>query len=254
MAMFACECMSSSYGPQRVRAARRRPVKLIEYSHQLIDAMRARMPVAYGFQAAAPQAFREIAIVQHPVALSIHLHAVPRLEVVDARPEQILRIAPRSADQGYAAGERLEHADGRNAAERLGVSPARHVHRAFPAREYLRNAMIGQPAAVLHVRFAQRRARRLGIANSIDARAESESASRLDEELAQLGAALLVAPVAHPYQIAVASVGSQRAKAPHVRRLAPDPCGARPALPQIPLRASTAEGQHTVVAAQVECV
>ena len=57
-----------------------------------------------------------------------------------AGAEQMLAVVPRRGDQRDAAGERLEHADRRDAGQQLRVEAPRHVHGCEVSREHLRRA------------------------------------------------------------------------------------------------------------------
>src|SRR5204863_2481545 len=73
---------------------------------------------------------------------------------------------------------------------------------------------------------------------------------RLDEKRLQLRAALLIAPVADPDEIAF-GVALQRTKHAHVRGLMPRPCARGPSALEIEIADRVAECEHAVEVAQV---
>ena len=77
-------------------------------------------------------------------------------------------------DQRDAAGERLEHADGRNARQRRHIRPPRNVHGHCEAREHARRFVVRQPAARTRLPAAARRCR----ASPDSARRECAPAAR----------------------------------------------------------------------------
>jgi hypothetical protein len=85
----------------------------------------------------------------------------------------------------------------------------------------------------------------------MDARAQAEVAHRLDQELAQLLGALVVAPVADPHQVALARLARHRTEEAMIRRLVPGPRTRRPPLAQVDVAHRGAEGQHAVVVREV---
>ena len=81
-------------------------------------------------------------------------------QVILAGREQVFAIVPRCRDQRYAAGERLEHPDRRNAGEHPRVGPARDVDGHARLGKGLRHAEIGEIAGVVDPGGFQRGPRR----------------------------------------------------------------------------------------------
>jgi hypothetical protein len=161
------------------------------------------------------------------------------------------RVVPRRAHERDAARERLEHADGGDAGQRPHVRPPRHVHRGAEAGEGLGRPVVGQPPRVLDAGVGQLGARVVGVAHAVHAGAQAEVARRGEQELAQLLGALLVAPVAHPHQVALALRVRQRAEDALVGGLVPRPRARGPPLAQVHLPHRLAEREHAVVRRQV---
>ncbi len=128
----------------------------------------------------------------------LHLVAVPGDEVVTARREQPLRVAPRRADERDGAGHGLERPDGRDPRERVDVGPPRDVDCHPCPRERLGSAVVREPAPVLDPAASSAARALLGVAHPVDAGGEAEIARRADQERVELAGALLVAPVADP--------------------------------------------------------
>ena len=105
-------------------------------------------PARYG-----PGAAGALVPPQPPQGL-LHLARGVRHEVVLAGPEQPVGVRPGRADQGRGAGQHLEDADGRRAVEHPHVLPAGDVQHGPGLGEGLRDAVIGQPAAVVDRRIA----------------------------------------------------------------------------------------------------
>ena len=67
---------------------------------------------------------------------------------------------PGRRDQGNAAGERLEHADGGDARQDVHIEAARHVHGGEVAREQGGGCGVGRPAVIAYAVARQRPQRR----------------------------------------------------------------------------------------------
>src|SRR5687767_11985928 len=96
----------------------------VEAAHdlqQLVDTVRAGMPLQNGLQAMAREAVRQLSVEQNVAHVLSHLFTVARDEIVGSRAEQLLRIVPRRRQQRNAARERLEHSNGRDSAESFHV-------------------------------------------------------------------------------------------------------------------------------------
>ena len=78
---------------------------------------------------ARPNARRNAGSARSAAQMPAHLGAVTRDEIILAGGKQAFAIVPRRRDQRHAAGERLEHADRRDAGQHPRIGPARHVDR-----------------------------------------------------------------------------------------------------------------------------
>ena len=184
--------------------------------------------------------------------VALHLRPVARDEEVAARREEPLGVVPRRAHERDAARERLERPDGRDAGQRGRVGPARHVHRDAEARRTRAGtAWFGQPAAVLDAGLGERAPRRLRVAHAVDARAQAERPHRLEQELLELGRALVVAPVADPDEVALARDAGLRPEDARVGRLVPGPRAPGPAAGEVEVAEDRAEGEHAVVGREI---
>ena len=97
------------------------------------------------------------------------------------------------------------------------------------AREHLRRARIGDPAAVAGA-VAPQHGQRLGrIADAVDVEREARFARRREQEVLDLAGALAVAPVADPDEALALALDLRRMEQPNVRRLVPDDDAVAPA-------------------------
>src|SRR4051794_22959475 len=87
----------------------------------------------------------------------------------------------------------------------------------------------------------------------MDARFQAEAVHRLDEELAQLGRAFVVAPVADPHQVALAHTAGDWTEYASVGGFMPCPGLARPAMLLVQVADHAAKREHAVVVTQVVC-
>ena len=173
-------------------------------------------------------------------------------EVLAGR-EQALRVVPGRADQRDAAGERLEDADGGDAGQGVDVEAAGDVDGGEVAGEDLRHLGVRQPAPIVRAVAVQHRAgprrgsarhgRRAEVPPPRPARAGIRSSS---------SRAFAVAPIADPDQAAIAQPHDRRVKQPDVGRLVPDEDAIAPAPAAVDLRQRLAEGEHAVIAVEVE--
>src|SRR5205085_1252657 len=100
------------------------------------------------------------------------------------------------------ARQRLKGTNRRDAAKLRRVGPAGYVNRYPISCEHFRHSIIGEPSLICDSGFRQFAARGVGIANSIHGSLQSQALYGLDQKLAQLLRALVVAPVSDPDQIA----------------------------------------------------
>src|SRR5581483_7811578 len=116
--------------------------------------------------------------------------------------EQAFGIGPGRAQQRSAAGQRLKDANGRDAAEAVGVLAARYVKREQTPRISFRRTQVGQVTAEINAGGLQPLQRILRVANAIHSDATARHlAGGSDEKFLQLAGALLVPPVADPDKI-----------------------------------------------------
>ncbi len=93
------------------------------------------------------------------------------------------RCPPRRADQRDAAGQRLEHADRRDAGQLLGVEAPRHVHGGEMTGEDLRRGGVGEPAAVARAVALAAAPAPLGVAHAVDVERQAGSRAASSRKL-----------------------------------------------------------------------
>src|SRR5258707_770845 len=125
--------------------------------------------------------------------ISTHHHspspALPSLQSID-HPH-----TPRThATTGVRATPR-ERPQERNARKRAHIGTARDVNGQPPLSERERRILVGEPTRVVQAIRLKDRARAVGIAHAVNARTQCELHRRLDQELAQLRATLIIAPI-----------------------------------------------------------
>ena len=222
---------------------------------QLVDAV-ARRCGARGWRA-SPVATRlaaQVGVGEHGAQVPGHRRRRRGAMQEGARREQALAVAPWRADQRDAAGQRLEHADGGDAGQRLDVGPARARGRSPGARaKRCGHRVVGQPAAIARcrprpaqpgppagsARRGPRRAARAGATgssrNSRSSALRSPSPQLPIQTRSPLG--LGVRDAGGTARVSAASCQTQT-------RL-------RPAGGEIALAQARAEGEHAVVAVEV---
>ena len=145
---------------RRPRAGRVGRAQLGADRQQLVDAVAAGVPGADGREAVVARASARGRDQRERRTGPGHLLTVARRTAcrrVVNRPSTSSHGAETS---GNSAGQRLEHADGRDARQRADVGTPRHVHRHREAREDFRHPMVRQPAAVGDAGDARARAGR----------------------------------------------------------------------------------------------
>ena len=164
-------------------------------------------------------------------------------------PDSTLEI-----DHRHAARHRLEGPDRRDARERARVGTARHVDRQRVTSERRRHVEVGEPARIADPRRRKLSLRHLRVAHTVRRRPQPERRHRLDQELAQLRRALLVAPVADPHQVALPLllVNGEWPEDARIRRLVPDPRAPGPPVREVEVAQHAPVGQHAVVSGQIE--
>jgi hypothetical protein len=133
----------------------------------------------------------------------------------------------------------------------LHVWPARHVHCRGVGREQAWDAMVGQPAAIVDARVAERALRRCRVAHAECPRAQTEGMDRVEKELVQFGGPLVVAPVPDPHEVAAPFDIRKGPEGSHVCRLVPRPRTFGPSAVQVEITDHAAEREDPVVLAQV---
>src|SRR6185312_17514451 len=118
-------------------------------------------------------------------------------QVVPAGLEEIFGIVPGGGDERNAAGEGFESLSGGS----LGLGPARHADGEGEAGEGSRHLAVGNPAGGVDTRLQQGSPPGLGSRRAVDPGEEAQLADGTGEVLAQLQA-VVVPPVANPYQVA----------------------------------------------------
>src|SRR5215203_395933 len=149
-------------------------------------------------------------------------------QIIVARSEQPLDVVPAHRDQRHAAGQRLEHADGWYARQRLHVWTPGNVHGHAMPRVGERRLVVGQPSSVTNPgvdQFGQGIAR---IPDAVHGCRESERTNWLDQIRPELRGSLLVTPIANPYQVVLRAVGFERSEDARVGGFMPREGTARP--------------------------
>jgi hypothetical protein len=134
------------------------------------------------------------------------------------------------------------------------VELPRHVHGHRVARKHGGRLGIRQPAAVPRAISRQRGERVGGVADTVDVKRQAGGARRLKQEIMQLVAALLVAPVADPDHARARLLGGGGTEQARVGRLVPGEGARSPAVVAIDPRQRPAKGEHAVIARDVEGV
>jgi hypothetical protein len=177
--------------------------ELLVDSHELIDAVGAGVAGADGFEAVGCEAAGEFGFVKDVGEVVFHFAAVAGDEVIFSRCEKFFGIVPGGTDQGNAAGEGFEDADGGDAGESFDVGASGDVDGDGESGESFGGHEIGEPAGVFDGGVGEGVLGVLWVADAVDAGAEAELANGLEEEFVELGGALIVAPVADPDEVAL---------------------------------------------------
>src|SRR5690242_19085888 len=99
--------------------------------------------------------------------MPLHLRLIMRNPEVLARSEQTFQITPWCADQGNAAGKRLEYPNRRDSGEHINIEAAWHMHGREVTREDFRHARIREPPAIVRPVNLQSSQRVLRIAHAV---------------------------------------------------------------------------------------
>ena len=223
---------------------------LVNDVQQLVDPVRAGVPLVHRAAAAGAESRRVARLLEHRLKQLRHLLAVARHQVVAAGREEALAVLPGRADQRDAAGQRLEGADRRDARQRLGIRPARNVHRDAEAREGARHLVVRQPAGVLDARRrAARGAPTPGSARR--RRAPAARAARTGSSRNSCSSAVRSSSPQLPIQTRSPSRATpgERLEDARVGRLVPGPGRCAQPRREVEVAQHGAEGEHAVVVA-----
>ena len=163
----------------------------------------------------------------------------------------MLAIVPRRRQQRNAAGERLEHADRRNAGQNLRVETARHMDRCKVVGEHFRSRRIGQPTVVARAKLLHLLLRSIGIANAMDVERQMRVLRRFQQIVDKLRAALAVTPVADPDQALAVVLRHRWMKAPNVGGFVPDEHAIAPAPAVVNVGERRSERQNPVIGIKI---
>src|SRR3954453_12358555 len=213
--------------------------------------MRARVEAANGFEAAGGEAHGARRVGEQRAQVRDHIGGVASKQEVAAGPNEVLPVVPRPRDHRDAAGHRFERADGRDAGEGPRVWPPRNVDRHAILGEHFGDAVVRQPAAVLDPSGFELFQRGLRVADAVDAGLQPERPHGADEELADLLASFVVAPVTDPHEVAALAGAVTRVEDARVGRFVPGPRLARPAVLAIQVADDAAVRQYAVVPREI---
>ncbi len=220
--------------------------------HQLVDAVRAGVTGPDGGEPLSHEGGppRRIGLQRRQVLL--HLTAAPAHDEVLPRREQVLAIVPGRRQQRDAAGQGLEHPDGRDAGQQLHIEAPRHVDGRHVARENLRRRRVGQPTAVMGRVAVERLARLVGIAYAVDVERETGATGGAEQEVLQFAAAFAVAPIADPDEPMPLLFDRGRTEHMGIGGFVPDEDPLAPAPTPVDVGQGLAERQDPIVAVEVE--
>src|SRR4051812_18661892 len=186
--------MRSSCGISGGNAGREFP----DDGEKFVHPVRAGVPRADRLQAVPDKVRSECRVVTHCSEMTGDFLAVMSNEKVLPGAEQIFRVVPGRRDQGYTAGERLEHTNGRNTRQDRRVIMARNVNGGEVGCEDLRGASVGCPAVVAGAMAGERRPCRPGIAYPVDVERQPCATRGTEEEAAEFPCAFAVTPISDP--------------------------------------------------------
>src|SRR5581483_7073695 len=220
--------------------------EFLEDVHQLPRAMSAGVARSDGLQARCGELAAGIVVAQEALDFRLHGGAIRHHQVILAGTEQTFSIGPGGAQQHSAAGQRFKDANGRDAAEAVGVLAARYVKREQALRISFRRAQVGQVTAEINTGGLQPLQRILRVANAIHSDATVRHlAGGSDEKFLQLAGALLVPPVADPDEV-VGLLGRQRPEDVHGGGFVKGPGAGEPEAVHINAPNRCSKGEHAV--------
>ena len=109
--------------------------------------------------------------------------------------------SPRRRNHRNAARQRLERTDGGNARQRPCVWPPRDMERNAELREYVRDAVVGQPAGVGDARLGQGLPSCLRIADAVNPPGDRHPLQGFNQETVHFDCTFFVAPVTDPHNV-----------------------------------------------------
>ncbi len=182
---------------------------------------------------------------------AFHLAAVLGDEEIAAGGEEVFGIGPGGADQGDAAGEGFEDADGGDSGQGLDVGAAGDVEGEWEPGKDAGDAVVGEPSAVGDAGLFEEFEGRRRVAYAVETGAEGEGLDGIDEKFVEFGGAFFVAPVADPDEIAVGLEVGDGAEEASVGGFVPGPGVLGPASLAVEVGKDLAEGQDAVEVGQV---
>lgn len=193
------------------------------------------MAAADGLKAMSGKRVGEFRFMEDGSQVLLHFFAGAGDQEIGARSEKVLGIVPIRRDEGNAAGEGFERANGGNAGKQFDVRPARDMNSNAAAGKGDGCIEVGQPSGICEARGGQGGFRGFRIAHAVDTAAKSKSVAGLDEKFMKFGTALAVAPVSDPDEIVLRLVRRTRKENAWVGRLVPCPGASGPAVLEVKL-------------------
>ena len=184
--------------------------------------------------------------------MALHFGAIGGEQIIRVGGEQRFAIVPGRGDKWNAASESLEHADRRDAGQRHGIGSAWDMHRRSRCGKCLRHAEVRQISGEFDPGFGKLRLSFGRVAHPVHTCRQPERPHRLDQKLAKLGGALLVAPIAEPDEVALLCDFRPWIKHRSVGGLVPGKDLVAPAAPPVGIAQRLAKGEHAVEPVEIE--
>src|SRR5688572_22837479 len=118
-------------------------------AQQFVHPVRAGVAREYRAPAMLGKLARERSVAKHRRQMARHLLTVSCHQEILTWSEQVFSVRPWRADEGNAAGQRLENAYGGHARKGLHVRAPRHVDRYTEARVGAWRVVVGDPSCVV---------------------------------------------------------------------------------------------------------
>src|SRR5690606_10354410 len=198
------------------------------------------------------QARSQRAIREYCAHTFAHLAPVPHAQVINIGSEEPFAVFPKRRYQRNTACQRFEHSDRGHTHETVCVSASRHVHSHEVACERCGHAVVGTRPAIVDAGICERGQCLWRVTHTEDLCRQPELTGRFDQKLVQLAGALLIAPVADPYEVTLMRVDAQRTEATRIRRFVPHPNALRPTAIEIAIRNRSTERQHSGVVLKMQ--